>query len=158
MRWLRSRGSVVTMAIAHRRPRSVRHAHLSRRTASMACSTAGDTTPMYQYIDIGKTVFGALSHDTPKLIDPAHATAIDFVRGASWLLGPRVAATATFDDGATLAYSGYDRTQSPLLDVIYAYLTLLRDQNTPNVLALAQELFSNHVSATARLTEDAIEI
>jgi hypothetical protein len=119
----------------------------------------GSGAPLYAYVDIGNTVLGALSHDTPALLDPAHSTAIDFLRGASWLLGPRVSTTAMFDDGATLAYSGYDRTQSPLLDVTYGYLTILRDQNTPNVLALVQQLFSAaHLSTTARLTEDAIEI
>lgn len=119
----------------------------------------GSGAPLYDYIDVGSTVLGALSHDTPALVDPAHSTAIDLLRGASWLLGPRVAATATFDDGATLAYNGYDRTQSPMLDMLYAYLTLLRDQNTQNVLALGKQLFSAaHVATTARLTEDAIEI
>jgi hypothetical protein len=119
----------------------------------------GSGAPLYVYVDIGSTVLGALSHDTPALVDPAHSTAIDLLRAAGWLLGPRVPATATFDDGVTLAYTGYDRTQAPLLDVMYGYLTLLRDPNTPNVLALAQQLFSPaHVAMTARLTEDAIEI
>lgn len=136
-------------------------------------ATAGDTAmrdadgralddsgaPLYDYLDIGSTVFGALSHDTPALLDPAHSTAIDLLRGTSWLLGPRAPATETFDDGATLAYTGYDRTQSPMLDLAYAYLTLLRDQNTQNVLSLAQQLFAPaHVATTARLAEDAIEI
>ncbi len=113
--------------------------------------------PIYAYRDLGKTVFGAISHDTAKLFDPAHGTIVDFARGASVLMGPRVAAQKTFDDGQVLAYQGYDTTQAPLLDLAYAFTTLLRDGNTDNVLALALQLFSPaHVATTARLAENAI--
>jgi hypothetical protein len=110
----------------------------------------------FAYVDLGKTVIGALGHDAAPLFDPAHGMALDLARGASALLGPRVTATHAFGGGVSLTYQGYDTTQSPLLDMTYGWTQLLRDPNVRDLLALADTLFANHEAATARLVAAAI--
>jgi hypothetical protein len=110
--------------------------------------------PLYEYVDLTKTVLGSMANDQPTLI--ANGTVIDLLRGGSWLLGERTAATRTFDNGATLAYRGYDTSSSPLLDMAYAYTQLLRDPNIEDTLALGEELVANHTPVAARLLEAAI--
>jgi hypothetical protein len=116
----------------------------------------GTGAPIYQYLDLAKTLSGALGHDTYALLDPARGTALDLVRGSSLLLGDRAPQTRTFDDGATLAYRGYDTTNAPLLDMAYAFTQLLRDPSITDTLALSDQLFGAHQAATARLLEAAI--
>jgi hypothetical protein len=116
----------------------------------------GSGSPIYNYVDVTQTLLGALSLDAEQLTGPANGTAPNLLLGASLLLGDRAAQTKTFDDGATLTYSGYDTANSPLLDMAYAYAQLLLDPNTDDTLALAEQLFGAHQSATARLVEDAI--
>jgi hypothetical protein len=110
----------------------------------------------FSYIDLGKTVIGALGHDAAPLFDPANGTALDLARGASALLGPRVTASHAFDTGGTLAYRGYDLTRSPLLDLGYGWIQLLRDPNIRDLLGLADTLLADHSPAAARLIEAAI--
>ncbi len=111
---------------------------------------------LYQYLDVTKTLIGAMGTDTRTLLDPMTSTAIDLVRGASLLVGDRAPQTRTFDDGSTLAYQGYDTSQSPLLDLAYAFAQLLRDALATDTLALSDQLFGAHQAATARLVEAAI--
>jgi hypothetical protein len=111
----------------------------------------------FTYLSLDKTVIGALSHDTAALFDPDKRTALDLARGASALLGPRVAATKQFTTtGASLTYQGYDLTQSPMLDMMYGWTQLLGDPNVDDLLALADTLLANHAPTTARLIEAAI--
>jgi hypothetical protein len=110
----------------------------------------------YTYLDLDRTIVGALARDATTLLDPAHGTALDLVRGASLLLGDRAAQTHTFDDGSTLAYTGYDTSDAPLLDIAYAFIQLLGDANADDTLALAAQLFSSHQAMTARLVENMI--
>jgi hypothetical protein len=112
----------------------------------------------YTYFDLGKTPLGALSRDASDLFDPTKGTALDLARGASALLGPRVSSSKTFDNGVQLTYRGYDTTQSPLLDMSFGYLQVLRDPNAKDLLGLVDTLLANHPAATARLMEDAIAV
>ncbi len=121
-----------------------------------ATRDAQGRSPVYAYLDVSKTVLGALAHDAAPLLDPIKGTALDLARGASALLGPRVPAMHVFDSGAMLAYQGYDLTQSPLLDMTYGYMQLLRDPNVRDLLALTDTLLAQHAPAAARLVEAAI--
>ncbi len=113
----------------------------------------------YDYVDLSKTVIGAVGHDVSRLFDPAGgpsgSIAFDFMRGASALLGPRVMATRAFT-AAPFSYLGYDTTQSPLLDVLYGWTQLLRDPNIGDVLDLGETLLADHSAAAARFLEAAI--
>ncbi|HEX2690189.1 MAG TPA: hypothetical protein VHN14_26420 [Kofleriaceae bacterium] len=127
-------------------------------------ATAGDAAPRdpegrvgtFAYVDLGKTVIGALGHDAAQLFDPATGMALDLARGASALLGPRVMTSHAFPSGASLPYLGYDTTQSPLLDMTYGFAQLLRDPNVRDLLGLADTLLADHDAAVARLIEAAI--
>jgi len=110
----------------------------------------------YAYLDLDRTIVGALARDAKTLLDPTTGTALDLVRGASLLLGDRSAQTHTFDDGSTLAYTGYDTSNAPLLDIAYAFAQLLGDPNVDDTLALATQLFTSHQAVTARLIENMI--
>jgi hypothetical protein len=112
----------------------------------------------YDYVDLSRTVIGAVGHDVSRLFDPgggpSGSIAFDFMRGASALLGPRVTATRGF--AAPFTYLGYDTTRSPLLDVLYGWIQLLRDPNVGDVLDLGQTLLADHSAAAARFIEAAI--
>jgi hypothetical protein len=118
---------------------------------------------IYDYVDIDKTVLAALSRDGVKLFDPSKGTAFDLLRGASALMGPRADATRTYDiadaggQHETLAYRGYDLSQSALLDMAYGYLTVLKDPNIYDTLFLARTLVVDHEAETARLAEAVIQ-
>ncbi|MCE9573649.1 MAG: hypothetical protein K8W52_10875 [Deltaproteobacteria bacterium] len=111
---------------------------------------------LYDYVDLDKTVLSALSRDAVKLLDPQKGTALDLVRGASALMGPRVQATRTYDDGETLDYRGYDLAESGLLDMLYGYSTMLRDPGIYDTLVLARTLMVDHPAQTAQLLEAVI--
>jgi hypothetical protein len=110
----------------------------------------------YAYVDLDRTVIGALGHDAAKLFASGSAAAggiaLDLVRGASALLGPRVATSHAFAAGP-LSYFGYDTSQSPLLDMVYGWSQLLRDPNIRDLLGLADTLLASHGPAAARLVE-----
>jgi hypothetical protein len=113
----------------------------------------------YDYVDLSRTVIGAVGHDVSRLFDPAGgpsgSIAFDFMRGASALLGPRVPATRAFT-AAPFPYLGYDTTQSPLLDVLYGWSQLLRDPDIGDLLGLGETLLADHSAAAARFLEAAI--
>lgn len=108
---------------------------------------------LYRYVDLDKTVLAALARDGIQLFDPQKGTAFDLTRGASALVGARVESTRTYPNGESLTYRGYDISTSPLLDMTYGYLAMLRDPAIQDTLALAQVLLSTREPEVARLTE-----
>lgn len=108
---------------------------------------------LYQYTDLDKTVLAAVARDGISLFDPQKGTAFDLTRGASALVGERVEQTRTYANGETLTYRGYDTATSPLLDMTYGYLQVLRDPSIQDTLALAQVLLTTREAELARLTE-----
>jgi hypothetical protein len=113
---------------------------------------------IYDYIDVDKTPLAALARDGVKLFDPSKGTALDLLRGASALMGPRIDATKTYDGGEpALTYRGYDTTQSPLLDMSYGYMTILRDPNVFYTLLLGRSLIRDHEPEASRIAEAVIE-
>ncbi|HEY4058119.1 MAG TPA: hypothetical protein VGM39_16005 [Kofleriaceae bacterium] len=114
--------------------------------------------PVYDYFSVDQTLLGALALDQKQLIGAEKGTALDLVRGSSILLGDRVQKTKTFEDsGRTLDYQGYDTANgAPLLDLSYAFASLLRDPQTNETLDLGVTMFRDHEDMTSRLLEAAI--
>lgn len=112
-----------------------------------------DGPTLYRYVDLDRTVLGALARELPRLLDPARGPGLDLLRGASAILGERVMATHTYGDGSTLEYRGYDTTTSPLLDLVYGYLLWLEDPNLSHTLSIARKLLADHEPVAARLLE-----
>ncbi len=115
--------------------------------------TAEGGALIYQYVDLDKTVMAALARDSLQLFDPQKGTAFDLMRGASALVGAREEATKVYPGGESLTYRGYNTDESPLLDMTYGYLQLLRDPAIYDTLALARTLMQTHDAEAARLAE-----
>jgi hypothetical protein len=111
---------------------------------------------VYRYVDVDKTVLAAVARDGVQLFDPSRGTALDLLRGASLLLGPRVQTTRSYDNGETLTYRGHDLEESALLDMAHAYLQVLRDPNVHDLLGLGRLLLVDHPGVIARLAEAAV--
>lgn len=117
--------------------------------------TGGDL--VYEYVDLDETVFAALVRDGIQLFDPQKGTALDALRGASALMGSRQFVTHAFSSGETLEYRGYDSSEAPLLEMVHAYLQLLRDPNIDDLLALGRTLLVDHEAELARLVEAMVD-
>lgn len=113
--------------------------------------------PIYEHADLDGTLFAALARDGIALFDPERGAALDAVRGAAALMGPRQQISRTYDSGERLAFMGYDTAQSPLLDMAHGYLQVLRDPAIQDVLGLVEVLLRDHEPAMSRLLEAAIE-
>ncbi len=127
------------------------------RDAAGRALVADEGPPLYEFVDLDRTVFGALVRDGIELFDPQKGTALDLLRGSSALLGPRQMTTKTFQSGEELAYRGYDTSDAPLLDLLYGYLQLLRDPNISDTLALARTLLVEREAEVARVSEAMVE-
>lgn len=118
-----------------------------------ALETRTSLLPLYRYIDLDGTLLAALARDAAALVDPDRGTAIDLLRGVAALLGPRVPASRAYEGGEVLEYTGFDTAESPLLDLIYASLQILRDPEIYDTLALVRNLLEEHEDALAQLSE-----
>src|SRR5262249_57243991 len=98
-----------------------------RRRAPDGRAPGAGGQPLYQFVDLDKTVLVALGRDLADLLSPTKGTAVDLVRGAATLLGPRAAVTKTYAASALLTYRGFDPAGSALLDMVYRYLHILAD-------------------------------
>jgi len=119
--------------------------------------------PLYRYVDLDKTLVAALARDGIQLFDPQKGTALDLLRGTSALMGERAMTTHTYDNGETLAYRGFvdadgdqKLDESPMLDVAYGALQLLRDPGIYDTLALARKLLTDNEADLSRLAEAAV--
>ena len=114
--------------------------------------------PLYRYIDLDRTLLAAFLREGAALVDPgtgpgAQATALDLVRGAGALMGPRQTVQRTYDNGETLQYDGFDTEQSALLDMAHGYLQILRAPVIDDALVLARGMLRDHEPVLARLAE-----
>jgi hypothetical protein len=120
---------------------------------SLGRALAGDGgASIYDYVDLDRTLLGALARDTRELVNPTRGTAFDLLRGASALLGRRESVT----DG-DLTYLGYDTTESALLDLLHGFLSLLTYSGMDEVLGLSRQLLIDHPPEAARLIESLID-
>jgi hypothetical protein len=107
-------------------------------------------TPLYEYLDLDRTLLGALARDAIQLLDPARDTLLKTLQGLTALLGPRKQVTRTGLGGDALVYSGFDSAASPLLDLAHAVLALLRDPAILPTLEGVRKLFVEHEPVLAR--------
>lgn len=113
--------------------------------------------PVYEYIDLDKTLFAALARDASALMDPDTGTAIDALIGLSALMGPREPATRTYDNGEVIEYTGFDVDDAALLDMLYGYLQLLRDPGIYDTLELVRVLLRSHEAELSRMAEALVQ-
>jgi hypothetical protein len=113
--------------------------------------------PVYEYLDLDGTMFAALARDSIQLFDPQKGTALDLLRGASVLMGPRQLVTRAYNNGESIEYRGYDTSDAPILDMVHGYLSLMTDPNIYDVLALSREIFTNHEQSIARILEALVD-
>ena len=144
---------------------------------------ASDTEPLYEYIDITKTLASRVVKDLKPLLDPERETVINLIDGLSLLMGPREVDAASVRSyppdparaseyialGKTvpadidtkpvqLNYRAFDSKQSPIVDLAYAFGTLLAHPVTDPGLAIVQDLTVDHPQLVARLVGLGLEI
>ncbi|HEX8953576.1 MAG TPA: hypothetical protein VF945_17085, partial [Polyangia bacterium] len=127
-----------------------------RDTQGRALVAANSTQTLYKYLDLDGTVFGGLAREGLKLMDPQKDTTLGLMWGMGALMGPRASKTQLYMDSAggmigSLAYNGFDTTQSPVLDLAHGFVQILGDPNADTTLSAAQLLLNNYESPTARL-------
>lgn len=127
-----------------------------RDTQGRALVAASSTQTLYKYLDLDGTVFGGLAREGLSLMDPQKDTTLGLVWGMGALLGPRMSKTQLYMDSAggmlgSLAYSGFDTTQSPVLDMAHSFVQLLGDPNADQTFQSVATLLNQYESPTARL-------
>jgi hypothetical protein len=154
-RFVDETGSLIAAPAPFELPQGEEDVPWPYRDATGRALEQADGDPLYDYVDIDQTLFAALARDAIDLFDPQKGTALDMLRGASALMSnqPRMLVTRQYDNGESLEYRGYDLSESPLLDMLHGYLTLLRDPDIYDVLDLARTLLTDHEAETSRLLE-----
>jgi hypothetical protein len=131
--------------------------------------------PMYEYVDMDRTVLGALMRDSRSLVNPANNTALRLARGASVLFGPRRMATGERnavdvpcpnDDNPDarchlppVQYSQFDSSGSaPALDLVHALGILMGHREVDATLGTAEALMTNHTGLLARSLAALLEV
>ncbi|HEX8793295.1 MAG TPA: hypothetical protein VF765_20270, partial [Polyangiaceae bacterium] len=96
----------------------------ARDMASRALSAPGGQ-PLYGSIDTSHTYTATLVHNLQPLVDPNpadnHETMMDMLSGAQVVLGTRKPNVQNYTDGEAVHYSAYDTSNSPMLDLLYAF-------------------------------------
>ncbi len=141
---------------------------------------------LYDYLDTSHTFTAQMMGDMRPLVDPDpthnHETVMNALSGAYVIFGARTGdgksqksyapdpnAVNTWSlthvepppaDLATrpvvLSYNGYDTTQSPMLDLVYALGQILGDPTTDDTLAFTRTLVTDHTPQLARLIGDGL--
>jgi hypothetical protein len=127
-----------------------------RDTQGRALSAQNAVTTLYNYFDLDGTVLGGMTRETLTLMNPAKDTTLGLVHGLSALLGPRATQVKMYldDMGAmmgSLSYSGFDTTQSAVLDMLHAFIQILGDPVADKTLETTSTLLTQHESETTRL-------
>jgi hypothetical protein len=145
---------------------------VARDTDGRATTNAG---PMYNYVDMDRTVLGALMRDARPLVNPERNTALRLARGASPLFGPRrmVTGAASAVDVAcpseenpnarcrppAVQYNQFDGSGSaPALDLVHALGILMGHSEVDATLGTAEALMTNHSGLLARSVAALLEV
>ncbi len=101
---------------------------IARDADGRALFGAGGPT-LYRYLNLDDTVLAALLRDVPTLLDTKRDIPLRLARGVKHLLGPRLMLQRDYSSQGhmlgSLNYRGFDKAQSPFLDLLYSYLQLL---------------------------------
>lgn len=132
----------------------------ARDMAGRALAASGGP-PLYGFIDTSHTYTATLVHNLQPLVDPNpadhHETVMDMLSGAEVVLGTRKPNTSkAYADGETVTYDAYDTTNSPMLDLIYAFGNILADGTTDDTLTFADTLVTQNPNAVARMVGDGL--
>lgn len=145
---------------------------VTRDTQGRVVTAAG---PLYEYVDLDRTVLGALIRDSRPLVNPEKNTALRLARGASVLFGPRRMAETPqsgtvpcpSDEDASrmcrlpsVQYNSFDASMgsAPILDLINAAGYVLGHPDTDPALATAESLMTNNAGLLARNLAAILEI
>jgi hypothetical protein len=119
-------------------------------------------TPVYDYLDLNNTLVAGTLRDSLTIFDPVKDTALGLVRGAGALMGPRQTVTKDYvlPDGhtQTLTFTGFDGSQSAVLELLHAVVQLLGAPQIDEALEGTQLLIDQHEDATAWLLGAALGI
>lgn len=115
---------------------------------------------VYGYLDTSHVYAASLLHNLQPLVDPDpqhdHETVMNLLAGAPVVLGARVTQTRTYADGERVDYQAFDTTESPALDLLYAFGQVLADPTIGDTLTFAGSLVSQQPGAVARLVGDGL--
>ncbi len=115
---------------------------------------------IYGYVDTSHTYTASLIRNLEPMLDPNpadnHETMMNFQAGASVLFGTRENQTKTYGDGETVSYSAYDVSQSPMLDLIYAFGQIMADPTAGDTFSFGKTLVTQQPNTVARLVGDSL--
>ncbi|MEZ4392829.1 MAG: hypothetical protein R3A48_17215 [Polyangiales bacterium] len=110
---------------------------------------------IFRHVDLDASVLGALARELPGLLGaPGHESppAIDLLRGAIPLLGPRRVSTREYTPAVTVRYGGFSAENSAIVDLAHAAGQLFGHRDADAVLRLTAALMAPEREAlTARL-------
>ncbi len=119
--------------------------------------------PLYGYINLDDTVLAGLLREAPQLLDEKRDIVLQLLEGLGLLLGPRALDKRDYGTAGILDYQGFDKTQSPLLDIAYGFTQLLTYSDTGTatgvdlnrLLRAVQLLLLNQENVVARTLDAA---
>ncbi len=109
-------------------------------------------TPLYEYVDVERTMLAGLLREGPALLEPADPILIDLAYGMLPLLGPDAGGTETYG-AVDLAYDGFDTDAAAMYDLVHAGAELLTHPETRDALSLAAILLADHEEDIVPLIE-----
>ena len=96
---------------------------------------------VYDYLDGSQTFLGGVVAEVGSVMVQSPQAALDLVYPLTSLLGPETQKLQAFDDGSSLEFTGYDLSQSPILDLAYVGTEVVKSENVRDLLVLLQSAF-----------------
>lgn len=125
-----------------------------RDGAGRAVRSSGE--PYFRTTDMSDTFLAGLTRMSVPLLDGEEPALFDMLFAMRPLLGPASAREEDVLPGFPVRFEGFDPAESPLLDIVHATTTNLRDPAIDDVLALVHEMLQSHESAVAGLAESGL--
>ncbi len=134
---------------------------LARDTPFQRALTGPGGKLVYGFLDTSHTYMASVVHNLEPLLDPnqadQHETIMDMAAGAAVVLGARKqGASRAYADGEAVTYTGFDTTQSPVLDLLYAFGQIMGDPTANDTFAYLQALVAQQTPMVARLVGDGL--
>ncbi len=123
---------------------------VSRDSNGFATDKSGKV--LYQYVDLDKAFASRVVSDLAPLVATDNEALLKATAGAYVLLGKSgTASVKNYADGKGVAYSSFDPTTSPLVDLIYASGQILGDRTSDNTLQLTGKMLTTQRDQLARV-------
>ncbi|MFT5357391.1 MAG: hypothetical protein ACI9KE_004626, partial [Polyangiales bacterium] len=126
----------------------------ARDGAGRAVRSGGE--PYFRTTDMGDSFLAGLTRMSVPLLDGTEPALFDALFAMRPLLGPPSAREEEVLPGFPVRFEGFDPAESPLLDIVHATTTNLRDPAIDDVLALVHEMLASHESEVAGLAESGL--